>query len=113
MLLLSTFSPLSWRLLLKRSATDHVSFYFFWNLFILSIQVLHGLVLGLFGPHFNIFDLLAIIGIRLANLVDFAQLLVINALLGDQDIIGGHVSINGFTLRQRLLAFNSDIHLLL
>lgn len=73
----------------------------------MSIQVLHCLVLGLFGTQLDILDLLLVLGILFVNLVDLALSLVVDALLRYHNIVSVHVSVDSFTLGKRLLTLYS------
>ena len=98
---------------LQRATTHHVCLYLGGNLLVLRIQVLHCLVLRLFRPLFDSFDLFCVFGVALRDRFYLSNFLAVNAIHSCDNILHRHVLIDGFTVGKGLLTLHSQVHLLL
>lgn len=99
--------------ILNRTTTHHVVFDLLRHLFVFNVQVLHGLVLGLFGTKLNLLYLRGVFRIGLRDGGDLASLLLIDGRHCAHYVCCRHEFIDCLTLRERLLTLDGYFHDLL
>ena len=85
---------------MNRPTAAHISLYAVWHLFVLSVQTLHCLVLGLFGARLDLLNLCRVFRVVLVYRGDLEGFLRIDLLHFLLDLRSVHVLINGLSMTQ-------------